>query len=104
MTYYKSMISNETIEKINEFPRVRGWQDYQTPGNLAKSISIEAAELLECFQWDESGSMDTREHICEELADVMIYCIHMAHVLDVDLDDIIDDKLAKSALKYPVEE
>ncbi len=90
----------ETMQKIMEFRDERGWKPYHTPENSAKSISIEAAELLECFQWDHSFD---QEHVCEELADVLIYCLQMVDVLEVDAKEIIFSKLEKNAMKYPVQ-
>ena len=90
----------ETMQKIMEFRDERGWKPYHTPENLAKSISIEAAELLECFQWDHSFD---QEHVCKELADVLIYCLQMVDVLEVDAKEIIFSKLEKNAMKYPVQ-
>ena len=92
------MISDDTLRMIHQFSADRDWQQFHAPANMAKSVSIEAGELLECFQWsDEPRDGDW------ELADVMIYCIQMADVLDVDLDEIIRSKMAKNAKKYPVE-
>ena len=88
----------EIMEEIIKFRDDRGWKPYHTPENLAKSISIEAAELLECFQWNNDFDA---EHVYEELADVMIYCMQMADVLEVDVKDIILKKLEKNAIKYP---
>jgi len=68
---------------------------------LAKSISIEANELLECFQWDEDHY--DLEHVKEELADVMTYCVDMLLVLDLDMDEVINSKMDKNEAKYPVE-
>ena len=90
----------ETMEKIMAFRDERGWKPHHTPENLAKSISIEAAELLECFQWNHDFD---QEHVCEELADVLIYCLQLLYVLEVDAKDIIFSKLAKNAVKYPVQ-
>lgn len=70
------------------------------PENLAKSISIEAGELLECFQWDNNFN---KEEVCEELADVTSYCIMLADRLGVDLEEIVLDKLEKTRKKYPIE-
>ena len=95
------MISDGTITRIKQFTEDREWDQFHTPVNLAKSISIEASELLECFQWSDTGF--DREHVCEELADVMNYCIQMADKLDVDLDQIINDKIDQNEKKYPVE-
>ena len=95
------MIKDSTIERIRKFTDDRDWHKYHTPVNLAKSISIEAAELLECFQWSDTEF--DREHVCEELADVMNYCLQMADVLNVDPDEIINAKCAQNEKKYPAE-
>lgn len=84
--------------KIDDFSKERDWEKYHTPSNLAKSISIESAELLECFQWDDNYDIN---NVAEELADVLIYCIRLASVLDLDVKQIILEKMEKSALKYP---
>lgn len=88
-------------ERIDQFTKDRNWEQFHTPVNLAKSISIEAAELLECFQW--SNEEFDKEHLLEELADVMNYCIQLSLVLDVDIIDCINEKIDKNAIKYPVE-
>lgn len=85
------------IEKFNE---ERDWDQFHSPENLAKSISIEAGELLECFQWNNNYDKD---EVCEELADVFTYCIQMALKLEVDPEEIILKKLEKTKKKYPVE-
>ena len=95
------MITDKTIQRIKQFTEDRDWDQFHTPVNLAKSISIEASELLECFQWSDTEF--NREHVCEELADVMNYCIQMADKLGVDLDQIINDKIDQNEKKYPVE-
>ena len=95
------MITDKTIQRIKQFTEDRDWDQFHTPVNLAKSISIEASELLECFQWSDTDF--NREHVCEELADVMNYCIQMADKLGVDLDQIINDKIDQNEKKYPVE-
>lgn len=97
------MISEDAINEIRQFITDRDWRRFHTPGNMAKSISIEAAELLECFQWSDEPRDGDWEHVHEELADVMIYCIQMADLLGVDPDDIIRSKMAKNARKYPME-
>ena len=91
----------ELTEKVVEFTRERDWDQFHSPENLAKSISIEAGELLECFQWDSENY--NKEEVCEELADVFTYCIQMAMKLDVDPKEIILKKLDKTKKKYPVE-
>ena len=89
------------IEKIRKFNSDRDWDQFHSLSNLAKSVSIEAGELLECFQWDDENF--DKEHVCEEMADVFTYLINMADKLDVDLIDITDKKIDKNALKYPVD-
>ena len=88
-------------QRIDKFNKDRDWDQFHTPDNLAKSISIEAAELLECFQW--SNYEFNKEAVLEELADVMNYCIQMSQVLDVDIIEIINKKMDKTEKKYPVD-
>lgn len=91
----------ETMERIKKFRDDRDWQQFHTPSNLAKAISIESGELLEEFLWDNDNF--NLQNVKEELADVMIYCIHMANTLDVNIEDIINMKMDKNEMKYPVE-
>lgn len=88
------------IKEIKQFNEERDWDQFHSPENLAKSISIEAGELLECFQWNNSFNKD---EVCEELADVFTYCIQMAMKLEIDPEEIILKKLDKTKKKYPVE-
>ena len=88
---------NQRIKRVNDD---RDWNQFHTPSNLAKSISIEANELLECYQWSEDANIDS---VKEELADVMNYCLQLAQVLNVDIIDIIQAKMDKNQKKYPVE-
>ena len=88
-------------QRIDKFNKDRDWDQFHTPSNLSKSISIEASELLECFQWDDNNY--DKEAVLEELADVMNYCIQLSQVLDVDIIDIINKKMDKTELKYPVD-
>lgn len=90
----------KAIQEIIEFNKERDWDQFHSPENLAKSICIEAGELLECFQWNSSYD---KEAVCEELADVVNYCIVMADKLQVDLEEIVLKKLEKNRQKYPVE-
>lgn len=90
----------ELQEKIEMFNQERDWDQFHSPENLAKSISIEAGELLECFQWDNNYDI---EEVKEELADVLNYCIQMATKLGVDPKQIVLDKMKKTAKKYPVD-
>ncbi len=90
----------ELTKKVVEFTQERDWDQFHSPENLAKSISIEAGELLECFQWDNNYD---REEVCDELADVFSYCIMMAEKLGVDPKEIILKKLEKTKKKYPID-
>lgn len=89
------------MKEIKQFNEERDWGKFHSPENLAKSISIEANELLECFQWDAENY--NKEDVCEELADVFTYCIQMAMKLDVKPEEIILKKLEKTKKRYPVE-
>ena len=91
---------DEVKKEIIEFNSEREWDQFHSPENLAKSISIEAGELLGCFQWN--NNYDKKE-VCEELADVVNQCILFADKLDVRLEDIVREKLQKTREKYPVE-
>ena len=91
----------ETLNRIRKFTADRDWDQFHTPGNLAKSISIEANELLECFQWSDTEY--DLEHVKEELADVIVYCQDMLDRLGLDADEIVMSKMAKNEAKYPVE-
>jgi len=90
----------EVIKKIIKFRDDRDWKQFQTLENLAKSISIESAELLENFQWDDNYDI---EHVEEELADVLIYSYLMAITMNVDVKEIMLKKIEKNEKKYPVE-
>ena len=91
----------QLLEKIRKFNEDRDWDQFHSPANLAKSVSIEAGELLECFQWDNENY--DKEAVCEEMADVFTYLVDMADKLDVDLIEITDKKMDKNAKKYPVD-
>ena len=91
----------QLMKEIKQFNEERDWDQFHSPENLAKSISIEAGELLECFQWN--GENYNREEVLEELADVFTYAIQMAMKLEVNPEDIIMKKLEKTKKKYPVE-
>ena len=94
-------MNHETIERIHRFTEDRDWQKFHTPANLAKSISIEANELLECFQWSDTNY--DIEHVKEELADVLVYCHNMLDELGLDEDEIVNAKMDQNEAKYPVE-
>ena len=90
----------ELESKIVKFAEDRDWLQFNTPENLAKSISIEAAELLECFQWNDKFDQNELKY---EIADVMNYCILLCHQIGVDPKEIILEKMEISAKKYPIE-
>ena len=91
---------DKIIKKVIEFRNNRGWENNDQPENLAKSIIIEAAELLENYQWgpDHADLINVKE----EIADVIIYAIAMAYDLGFDVEKIIEEKLVKNAIKYPL--
>ena len=94
-------MKKETIDRIRKFTTDRDWDQFHSPANLAKSISIEANELLECFQWDEDNyDIDA---VKEELADVLVYCRNMLDKLGLDEDEIVNAKMDKNEAKYPVD-
>lgn len=86
-------------DALRAFAAEREWGQFHTPENLAKSVSIEAAELLECFQWGDADLASAKD----ELADVLTYCMYLADRLGLDPDTIVMEKLAKTREKYPVE-
>lgn len=94
------MINGTTISKILEFNRERDWEQFHSPENLSKSIVIEAAELLENFQWGRDFDID---NVKEEIADVMMYTIMLAEKLDINIEKAILNKLQKNNDKYSVE-
>ncbi len=94
-------MKQETIDRIRKFTEDRDWDQFHTPANLAKSISIEANELLECFQWSDTEYDIT--HVKEELADVLVYCRNMLDKLNLDEDEIVNEKMCKNEAKYPVD-
>ena len=94
-------MKQETIDRIRQFTEDRDWDQFHSPANLAKSIVIEAAELLECFQWNEE-EYDI-QHIKEELADVLVYSQNLLDKLNLDADEIVNMKMEQNEAKYPVE-
>ena len=94
-----------TINQVINFRDARAWRQFHNPKDLAISLSLEASELLEVFQWSrEDVSCDGKlDKIREELADVLSYCILMADACGLDLDEIVQAKIKKNAEKYPVE-
>jgi len=86
--------------KLRKFNDDRDWSQFHSPENLAKSVCIEAGELLECFQWN--GECDLLE-VSDEIADVMMYCIMLADKLDLNLKDEMLRKISENEKKYPIE-
>jgi NTP pyrophosphatase (non-canonical NTP hydrolase) len=97
----RQSLTQQTIDRIIRFTTDRDWDQFHSPANLAKSISIEANELLECFQWSDDNY--DLQSVKEELADVIVYCIDMLDKLGLDADEIINAKMDKNEAKYPVE-
>ena len=99
------MLRDETIRRVIQFRDDRDWRQFHTPKDLTISLSLEAAELLEVFQWSGTDleCRDRLDRIREELADVLSYCILMADVCGLDLDEILNAKVDQNASKYPVE-
>jgi NTP pyrophosphatase (non-canonical NTP hydrolase) len=92
--------TEEINEALRKLVAERDWEKFHTPANLAKSISIEAAELLECYQWSEVPDLGD---VKDELADVLTYCYFLADKLGTDPEDLVLGKLEKTKAKYPVE-
>ena len=99
------MLRDETIQRVLKFRDDRNWRQFHTPKDLAISMSLEASEVLELFQWSGSDleCAEKQEKLREELADVLSYCILMADVCGFDLDEIMNEKVTKNEAKYPVE-
>ena len=98
-------MTQETINQVLKFRDDRNWKQFHNPKDLAVSISLEAAELLEVFQWSGSDTVceSKKDKIREELADVLNYCILMADVCGLNMDEIIQEKIKHNNTKYPVE-
>lgn len=102
------MISASTVQRLLAFRRERDWEQFHTFKNLAISVSLEAAELLEHVQWTREADVESvvssrNEEICNEIADIAIYLTYMAHDLGLDMDDCVQKKLALNEAKYPID-
>ena len=93
-------MKEETKKRIRDFTIDRDWDQYHSPSNLAKSIVIEASELLECYQWSDTEY--DLEHVKEELADVIVYSQDLLDKLGLDIDEIVNAKMDKNEKKYPI--
>lgn len=98
-------MTQETINKILQFRDDRNWRQFHNPKDLAISISLEAAELLEVFQWsaEDVKCTEKMDKVREELADVINYCVLMADAYGLDIDEIVQAKIKRNNEKYPVE-
>lgn len=94
-------MNTETVKRIREFSEERDWDQFHSPANLAKSIVIESAELLECFQWSDDEF--NLQHVKEELADVLVYTQNLLDKLGLDADEIVNMKMDQNEAKYPIE-
>jgi NTP pyrophosphatase (non-canonical NTP hydrolase) len=95
---------NELIREVNKFRDDRNWRQFHNEKDLALSISLESSELLELFQWKNSDEVvqNNKDRLAEELADVLIYSYMLADNLDFNIKEIIEDKLEKNNIKYPI--
>lgn len=95
-----------TVEELknlaDKFRTDRNWGKNHSAKNLAVSIAIEAAELMEKFQWDEYADKDAKQEVKDELADIMVYCLYLASSNDIDISSAVKEKLRSAAKKYPV--
>lgn len=100
----ENSLSAQTVREIVKFRDDRDWRQFHNPKDLALSVSVEAAELLECFQWSGADTEvpKKREAIKEELADVVIYAVLLSERMGINLDEAVRSKLAQNAAKYPV--
>ena len=94
-------MKQDTINRIRRFTEDRDWDQFHSPANLAKSLVIEAAELLECFQWSDTDYHI--QHVKEELADVLVYSQNLLDKLGLDADVIVNAKMSQNEAKYPVD-
>lgn len=93
-------------EKVSDFAKERDWEQFHTPKNISMALSVEASELMEIFQWLKSGdkselSEAQLKQVKDELADVLVYSIRLADLLDINLEKAIPEKMEQNALKYP---
>jgi NTP pyrophosphatase (non-canonical NTP hydrolase) len=99
-------IMKDLISKVVAFRDERGWREYHQEKDLAISISLEASELLENFQWrtSEEAILESKQNIKEEMADILIYLVQLADKMEINLEEEVFKKLEKNAIKYPVNE
>lgn len=103
------MLKAEVLKQLIDFRREREWEQFHHPKDLAISLSIEAAELLEWFQWRSNAEIkqmlltDKREALEDEIADVAVYLSYLCHDLEIDLEQAVQRKMQKNIAKYPVD-
>ena len=103
------MINADLLKQLTEFRRERDWEQFHNPKDIAISLSIEAAELLEWFQWRNKTEIkqmletEKREALEDEIADVAVYLSYLCHDLNIDIEQAIQRKMQKNAAKYPVD-
>ena len=113
MTENSGSDGNTTIsqlqEEVHQFVLERGWEKYQTPKNLSMSIAIEAAEIMEHFQWQGSEESvhliresEIKNQVADEVADVLVYCMILANNAEIDLTSAIRSKMARNQKRFPV--
>jgi NTP pyrophosphatase (non-canonical NTP hydrolase) len=103
------MSLKKTVQDIIAFRDARDWKKFHTPRNVASALSVEASELVEIFQWTNDAELEElveqkRSEIQDEIADILIYALTMAHDLDMDVCEIIEAKIKKNEIKHPIEE
>jgi dCTP diphosphatase len=103
-------VLKDVQKEIKKFVKERNWEKYHSPKNLAMSVAIEAAELMEIFQWmtiEESQKVKDdpakKIHVGEEISDVILYCLRLAEVMDINLEEALFDKIEKNKKKYPTD-
>lgn len=107
-TLLQSIDAADIAARLRTFVADRAWEQYHTPKNIAMALTVEAAELLEQFQWltpeqSLSLSSETRQAVSDELADILVYLIRMADVLGIDLSAAVTHKMAENVRKYPAD-
>ena len=100
-------IAKDILEQLLEFRRERDWEKFHTPKNLSAALSVEVAELLECFQWAKDSELkelvvNERTAIEDEIADIAILLSYLCHDLSIELDVVVQSKIEKNRHKYPV--
>lgn len=102
---FETSVFDPLIEEVIAFRDERNWEQFHNPKDLALSLSLEASELLENFQWktSEQAKNENMDNLTDELADVVIYALLLSHALDINMEKAIKEKISKNRRKYPVE-